>query len=297
MPDSDIKYTEGGIVCRTCCREDTAGASRLWQEVFGDSAEYIDAFYTALFKDAESARIDRINSEDKPPLPEKAAGEAPGCLFTAEINGSTVGMVNAVPICLKTGSRYARGAYIYGACVKKEYRGAGIFKKLLKKAEQNRDFCVLIPENDNLYPMYEHLGYENPLYTSYPFPGNPEEATALKAYPFDGDAERLYRLYLENAVGFIKGRSFFELTVSEFTGSEICYLQKDGEICGYALTKSSPIPKIYEISCKYPLKKGIISILNKTRRRAALFRPFAADCAGVCHEGLCLFGEELRADS
>lgn len=104
----------------------------LWQETFGDSPDYVEDFYK-IFATEENALV-------------------------ALDGDRVVGMVNSLDCKARLCGEILRGKYIYALAVKKEYRGRGVAKKLLKMGEGEL-FTMLIPERDELFEMYAHLGY------------------------------------------------------------------------------------------------------------------------------------------
>ena len=62
-------------------------------------------------------------------------------------------------------SRQAKGFYVYGVCVKKEFRGCGLFLSIMKKVDEfaltyNADFLCLIPADQALAQTYKKWGYD-----------------------------------------------------------------------------------------------------------------------------------------
>ena len=104
----------------------------LWEEIFGDDRQYVENFYKVF------------------PMRENA--------FVALDGQALVGMVNSIDCKAKLQDKSFNGKYVYALAVKKQYRGKGIAKKLLNMCE-SEVFTMLIPERDELFAMYEHLGY------------------------------------------------------------------------------------------------------------------------------------------
>ena len=179
----------------------------LWQKVFGDSEDFIRSFY-------------ELNVD----------------VFTAYDGNKLIGSVNRVSITYNG----IFGGYIYAACVDENYRGRGIFKRLLAEAERDMPFMMLIPANEELFGMYRKLCYDRTTYTTFPF-----ECEMIEGEPFDGNYKRLYTAYTTLAENeFIKPFDFFKLAVSDF---EIQYY--NGGFIIYRKTGKNTI-KIYEMYCK-----------------------------------------------
>jgi ribosomal protein S18 acetylase RimI-like enzyme len=104
----------------------------LWKDIFGDDYDFIDGFYSAF------------------PM-EKVT-------FAALFSNEVVGIVNSLDVSASYQGTLYEGRYIYALALREDFRGRGIAKKLLSMAE-GRDFTLLVPESENLFDMYRHLGY------------------------------------------------------------------------------------------------------------------------------------------
>ncbi len=124
--------TDGILIKRAETSDEKEQIKALWEEIFGDSPEYVEAFYDVF------------------PVRKNA--------FVALDGKTVVGMVNSLDCTAELNSKIFHGRYIYALAVKKEYRGKKIAKKLLDAGE-NDTFTMLIPEREELFSMYEHLGY------------------------------------------------------------------------------------------------------------------------------------------
>ena len=210
---------------------------KLWIEIFGDGEEYIQRFY------------DNFG----------------GDVFTHYDGDKLACMVNRVPI--NYGNH--NGGYIYAACTHPEYRGKGIFRRLLIEAEADMDFMMLIPAEPELYAMYRKLGYDRIAYSKYPA----EVEIDGFAKPFNGDFKELYRIYLENLGEneFIKPYNIFVLSVYYFAKHGMIHLDNDNGFMIYE-TNGKNIIKIYDIYCKnFTLcdtinehENGVYKILDKS---------------------------------
>lgn len=105
----------------------------LWALCFGDSPELAREFFA----------IDGIRT-------------------VCEYSGDTlIGMASMIPLASESA---LRGDYVYGVCVHPEYRGQGVFRKLMARCEQialnnGDDFICLIPATDALVRSYSKMGY------------------------------------------------------------------------------------------------------------------------------------------
>lgn len=110
----------------------------LWHDVFGDSYEYIDAFFAAY------------------PCEE--------VVHTLSIGGQVVSVLYALPFTLYNGGENVQAAYIYAVATHPHYRGRGYMSLLMRQVEQllsGRGVRVLflLPATDALRGFYARLGY------------------------------------------------------------------------------------------------------------------------------------------
>lgn len=190
---------------------------QLWIDIFGDGEDFIRRFYAI-----------------------------PDVKVYTQYDGDTLcGMVNRVPITYGNHT----GGYIYAACTRPEYRGHGIFRQLLKEAESDMQFMMLIPAEKDLYEMYRKLGYDNTAYSKFPFTTDTVSGFTI---PFDGDYNRLYGIYVQNSGKneFIKPFGMFQLALREFAEKNMIYYNCSTD--GFIIyeTKGKNIFKIYDLYCK-----------------------------------------------
>ncbi len=110
----------------------------LWHDVFGDSYEYIDAFFAAY------------------PCGEVA--------HTLSIGGQVVSVLYALPFTLYNGGENVQAAYIYAVATHPHYRGRGYMSLLMRQVEQllsgrGVHLLFLLPATDALRGFYARLGY------------------------------------------------------------------------------------------------------------------------------------------
>lgn len=111
----------------------------LWQEVFGDSREQVDAFLSNYYS-ADTT-------------------------LTAEVDGRTISMLHIVPMRDVEGRK---AAYIYAVATETAHRGQGLASQLLSQAMQKieegeYDYAFLIPSNDDARRLYLRHGFREPL--------------------------------------------------------------------------------------------------------------------------------------
>ena len=110
----------------------------LWHDVFGDSYEYIDAFFAAY------------------PCEEVA--------HTLSLGGQVVSVLYALPFTLYNGGDNVPVAYIYAVATHPRYRGRGYMAMLMHRVgvllrERGVRFLFLLPATDALRGFYARLGY------------------------------------------------------------------------------------------------------------------------------------------
>ena len=130
---------------------------QLWQEVFGDSDEFIDKFIMQHFKLEQMLHIKQEQSIISMLH-----------LIPMEIDGSTVG-------------------YIYGVATKSEYRGNGYATKLLKEAHHRAQqlgmkALVLIPSSDKAREFYTKLGFDGEVAVKFSSSSDFDFGTGDKAH-------------------------------------------------------------------------------------------------------------------
>jgi ribosomal protein S18 acetylase RimI-like enzyme len=226
----------------------------LWQRVFGDDEDYIRAFYRSfntsgnVFYAVSGSDGIRIGSSLYVPC------------------GDVIGLVNRIPLRLYQNGTVYKGYYIYAGCVDPSYRGSGIYRNLMREAERDTAFTVLIPANEPLFGLYRKLGYTETSGTPFPFETDTSMLNGIETEPFDGDKGLLYRLYLSAAGNrFIKDESFFSLTVSDFAADGHIFYIKDADNtrCGYIIfSENKNTLKIYDMYCP-PFNNFDIMELNK----------------------------------
>ncbi len=110
------------------------GLRKLWMDVFGDTAEYLDLFFSTGYS-SENCLL--IEDEEK----------ITAALYWLDME-------------------YARGklAYIYAVATDPAHRGKGLCRSLMTKTHEilaNRGYAgaVLVPQGDDLFALYQKFGY------------------------------------------------------------------------------------------------------------------------------------------
>lgn len=112
----------------------------LWHEAFGDSREFIDAFF------------DNFPSDE--------------CAHTLSLGGRVVSVLYALPCTLCLCGKEHAAAYIYAVATAADCRGRGYMQLLMELVEQllssrGVEFLYLQPADNGLRSYYSRLGYSN----------------------------------------------------------------------------------------------------------------------------------------
>lgn len=117
---------------------DVVKLKQLWKDVFGDSQEYIDAFFSMFYSKENT-------------LVYKAKGQVVAALYM-------------VPFDISIEHKSYTAVYLYALATIKEYRSKGIMAGLIQSAHEigkkrGYIFSILIPADKSLYQYYERFGY------------------------------------------------------------------------------------------------------------------------------------------
>ena len=123
--------------------QDKGMLTDLWQEAFHDSPEYIDLFFSRVYKPENTLVIKR--------------------------NGFIISALQMIPYQVKLKSQIQPVAYICGACTNQFERGQGLMTALIEfaKCEMKKRgyaFTVLIPAEASLFNYYRKIGFKTPIY-------------------------------------------------------------------------------------------------------------------------------------
>jgi len=110
----------------------------LWQKCFDDTEEFVEFYFSRVYKDANAMSIER--------------------------DGKIVSALQMIPYTMTWCDTEITLAYISGACTDPAYRGKGLMGELLHKSfhEMHRleyDITALIPANAPLFEFYRPYGY------------------------------------------------------------------------------------------------------------------------------------------
>ena len=137
------------------------------------------------------------------------------CTLAAFVDGEMAGAVSFPEITYPIKDKTYVGGYIFAAWVKPEYRGKGIFRALMEKAEEvmtNRgyDFAFVVPAEGGLFSLYEKMGYTLPVKNGFPYKA-PREI--LREYNPTDDIYMLWKVYSYVNSSFAKNMDFFNHTM------------------------------------------------------------------------------------
>ena len=105
-----------------------------------------------------------------------------------------------------------KAAYLFAAATDPAYRGRGLFRENLRRSAAGRRL-ICIPENENLWSMYESLGFSQPVCAT-------ERLLYCRgrhaAPEYGGPLEALYPLYLQSPIFPKKDLPLFVSTLRAF---------------------------------------------------------------------------------
>lgn len=110
----------------------------LWREVFGDSEEFIDLFFSKFYR--------------------------PSRTLLAFEDGELVSMLYYLDVKAKYFKKNLKCAYLYGVATKLSERRRGHFRRLHAQlleelAEKHYEAVAVLPANESLYGLYREMGY------------------------------------------------------------------------------------------------------------------------------------------
>lgn len=137
--------------------------------------------------------------------------------LAAFLDGELVGAVNFPEIYFPTKEKTYTGGYIFAAWVRLEYRGQGIFARLMAETEKvmrerEYDFAFVVPENEGLFAMYKKFGYIEKVKNGFPYIANRE---VLREYNPTDDIYMLWKVYSKTHDMFMKDMEFFNHTLRD----------------------------------------------------------------------------------
>lgn len=143
---------------------------QLWRESFDDSPEFIDMFFSRVYRDDDALTLTHDGSLVSAMLLQH---------YILSFHGTDAGM-----------------AYVCGAATRRARRGKGHMSTLMQAAlreasDRGDTFCALIPAHSWLYPFYARFGFASV------FLVNDDRYTALHPFSVEGDFHPVDNLYEE----------------------------------------------------------------------------------------------------
>ena len=169
------------------------GLRALWNKVFGDSAEYIDAFYSAFGKDIEGYAV--LDKEDR--VVSSLTCYKCG-VFAAENEGS-IGSAGPDDVCPPDSIDGVPVYVSYAVCTDPDHRGLGLAGELVIYVRNlvtspagpsggKGGVSLISPAEDSLIGFYENLGY-SPFFYADQEAGISEEYDPASLLDEDDDFE------------------------------------------------------------------------------------------------------------
>ena len=238
---------------------------RLWQDTFGDSAEFVDLYFDRIYTDSINHTV-RLS------------------------NGAVVSALQAIEMPFKVDDKIFRTAYISGVATDKNYRRCGYMAQLLESTHRELmaagiDAVWLIPDSQYLFDVYAKFGYRTAFYKSYRTINvapsdicNGLTMSKINRYEVDAAFEYFQRKQMEQEAGVLLTRDFFGVVVDNFIlENNPMYLHRtSGEISGLVFALSDgTVQKVFADSpdiergmlCRLARRIGRDSIIVKTNEK------------------------------
>ncbi|MDR2914710.1 MAG: GNAT family N-acetyltransferase [Tannerella sp.] len=122
--------------------EDQEMVAKLWQDVFHDTDEFVNLFFSRVYK--------------------------PENTLVIKHNDRIIAALQMVPYDIKVNNKIIPSAYVCGVCTHPSERGKGLMNKLMHEAMnemQKKGFGIttLIPAEPWLFDFYKKFGYTQPI--------------------------------------------------------------------------------------------------------------------------------------
>lgn len=148
---------------------------KLWQECFDDSPEYVDMFFTEVYRDDDALLLEHDGKPVSGMLLQR---------YAMNFHGVTVSI-----------------GYICGAATAPELRGYGNMSSLMRQAlnlshDRGDALCALIPAGESLYRYYSGFCFSPVFYV------NEERYTSAHTFKYTGEYSRYENLDSQEAYSF-----------------------------------------------------------------------------------------------
>lgn len=192
---------------RPAVKGEVTQQKEIWKLCFGDSDEYVDFFYSYLYKEEDT-------------------------MLLLE-NGKICGMLTLLPIKIHNGQEILNSVMLYAIATHPQYQNRGFATGLMDYTYQyireKNIFCaVLVPANQQLFDFYYQKGYQDGFYIteSVLTKRRIENLTTDVTYPYF-IAPIISEEYNRRRNEFLKG-SFYV----SYTDEEITYQKKLSQLSG-----------------------------------------------------------------
>lgn len=241
----------------------TADLRRLWQEAFGDTDGFLDGFFAAGF--------DRNRHHF---IAEKGVPVSALYWFDCELKGQKL-------------------AYLYAVATDEKHRGKGLARRLMTETreilkKQGYAGAILVPGSQELFAMYEKLGYRT-VTTVSKFTAR-QGSTPVDLTPIDtAEFAKLRRQYLPGDGVIQEGAAlrFLQTYCNFYTGADFLMVasEENGTL------------RVQELLGNTAAAPGILRTLGYENgtfrtpgndRKFAMFLPLRTDCPVPAYFGLAL---------
>ena len=237
-------------------KKDIPYLKKIWQEIFKDSDEYTELYFSYKFKEGNTYLL-------------KENGEIASVLYVEYTDLFYEGKIY-------------KGAYFCGISTLEKYRGKGYASSLIKYAAENIkkvDIIYLIPANKPLFDFYKGLGFKE--FTSLDkIKILKDEGAFLKPYKTDFDYEKLNEFYEKSGSSLYVKRdeSFFRAIYECY--KNVCIFD-EGYLIWYT---DDGVLHLVEYSFDYEkavsLLKGLLN--EKNINEGIIYKKWGAEPFSVC---------------
>ena len=137
---------------------------RIWSECFSDSQEYVDMYFSRVYRDCDGIILEK--------------------------NGKSVSSLLLQQYAMLFHGQEVPVGYIAGAATRRNYRGKGYMSELMLQAldtcaERGDMLCALIPAQDYLYFFYDRFEFSTVFYI------DAQRFTSFHTFPVKGSYHRI----------------------------------------------------------------------------------------------------------
>jgi len=220
-------------------KSDVPALKKMWQEIFKDTKEYTELYFSYKFKE--------------------------GNAFVIRIEDEIISTLYVEYTDLFIEGKILKGAYFCGIATKKEHRGKGFAGRLIEYAKKNiqkTDIIYLIPANNSLFNFYKSFGFRE--FTCIDrLKIKREEGVKLPPYTNEFNYELINSFYEKsgNSLYVKRDEAFFKAIYDCYKNISVF---KDGYVIWYI---EENIPHLIEYSFSYEraveILKGLLNERNE----------------------------------